>query len=104
MLKSSVFESDWIDFEPGRFLVHRGTDAIRVVDIGLLPEYRNQGIGGALLSAVLVEAAADGKPVRIHIESFNRAIRLYERLGFGPVGLNGIHVEMEWPAHPFQIN
>ena len=80
----------------GRLFVHRGTDAIRVVDLGLLPEYRNQGIGGALLKAVLDEADDDGKPVRLHVESFNRAARLYERLGFRSVGLNGIHIEMEW--------
>ena len=80
----------------GRILVHRGADEICVVDIGLLPEYRNQGIGGALLKAVLDEAAEAGKPVRLHVESFNRAVRLYERLGFGPIRTDGIHVEMEW--------
>jgi ribosomal protein S18 acetylase RimI-like enzyme len=80
----------------GRLLVHRGTDAIRVVDLGLLPTYRNQGIGGALLKAVQDEAAEAGKPIRLHVESFNRAVKLYERLGFRPVGINGIHVEMQW--------
>jgi ribosomal protein S18 acetylase RimI-like enzyme len=84
------------DQPAGRLLVHRATDAIRVVDIGLLPEYRNQGIGGALLKAVLDEAAETGKPIRLHVESFNRALRLYERLGFRPVGINGIHLEMQW--------
>jgi GNAT superfamily N-acetyltransferase len=80
----------------GRLFVHRDADAIRVVDIGLLPEYRNQGIGGALLRAVLDEAAETGRPVRLHVESFNRAATLYRRLGFGPIRTDGIHVEMEW--------
>lgn len=80
----------------GRLLVHRGAGEIRVVDLGLLPEHRNQGIGGALLKAVLDEAVEAGKPVRIHVESSNRAMRLYERLGFGPIRTDGIHVEMEW--------
>jgi ribosomal protein S18 acetylase RimI-like enzyme len=80
----------------GRLFVHRGTDAIRVVDLGLLPEHRNQGIGSALLRAVLDEAAEIGKPIRLHVESFNRAVRLYERLGFSRIGINGIHVEMQW--------
>jgi GNAT superfamily N-acetyltransferase len=89
----------------GRLFVHRGADAIHVVDFGLLPQYRNQGIGGALLKAVLDEADDDGKPVRLHVESFNRALRLSERLGFRSVGLNGIHIEMEWdPRIPSKRN
>jgi GNAT superfamily N-acetyltransferase len=80
----------------GRFFVHRGADAIRVVDLGLLPEYRSQGIGSALLKAVLEEADEAGMPIRLHAESFNRAMKLYERLGFRAVGTGGIHVEMEW--------
>jgi ribosomal protein S18 acetylase RimI-like enzyme len=79
----------------GRFFVHRGADAIRVVDLGLLPEYRSQGIGSALLKAVLEEADEAGMPIRLHVESFNRAMKLYERLGFRAVRINGIHVEME---------
>ena len=79
----------------GRFFVHRGADAIRVVDLGLLPEYRSQGIGSALLKAVLEEADEAGMPIRLHAESFNRAMKLYERLGFRAVRINGIHVEME---------
>jgi GNAT superfamily N-acetyltransferase len=79
----------------GRLFVHRGAGEIRVVDLGLLPEHRNQGIGGALLKAVLDEAAEAGKPVRLHVELFNRAVRLYERLGFAPIGTQGVHIEME---------
>ena len=79
----------------GRFFVHRGADAIRVVDLGLLPEYRSQGIGSALLKALLEEADAAGMPIRLHVVSFNRAVKLYERLGFRAVRINGIHVEME---------
>jgi GNAT superfamily N-acetyltransferase len=79
----------------GRLFLHRGTDLIRVVDIGLLPEHRNQGIGGALLKAVLDEADEAGKPVRLHVESFSRAVSLYERLDFASIGTDGVHIEME---------
>jgi ribosomal protein S18 acetylase RimI-like enzyme len=80
----------------GRLFLHRGADEIRVVDIGLLPEHRNRGIGGALLKAVLDEAAEAGKPVRLHVESFNRAVSLYERLDFASIGIDGAHIEMEY--------
>jgi ribosomal protein S18 acetylase RimI-like enzyme len=80
----------------GRFFVHCGADAIRVVDLGLLPEYRNRGIGSALLKAVLEEADEADMAIHLHVKSFNRAMKLYERLGFRAVGTGGIHVEMEW--------
>jgi GNAT superfamily N-acetyltransferase len=79
----------------GRLFLHRGADEIRVVDIGLLPEHRNRGIGGALLKAVLDEAAEAGKPVRLHVESFSRAVSLYERLDFASIRTDGVHIEME---------
>lgn len=66
----------------GRFYVDRWSDQIRVVDIALLPEHRNRGWGTALLEQVLAEGERDGLPVTIHVESFNPAQRLYERLGF----------------------
>lgn len=93
----SGYEIILFDDQPiGRLFVHRGPEVIRVVDIGLLSEYRNRGLGGALLEAMLDEAAESGQPVRLHVESSNRAVRLYERLGFRPIRIDGIHVEMEW--------
>jgi len=80
----------------GRLYVDRRDDEIRIVDIALLPEHRNTGIGGALIRDLLTEAAAARKPVRIHVERFNPALRLYERLGFIQVGDNGVHYLMEW--------
>ena len=63
---------------------------------GVLPEYRNAGIGGSVLEDLLAEAAEAGKPVRGHVENFNPALRLYERLGFVKVGVNGVRHLIEW--------
>jgi ribosomal protein S18 acetylase RimI-like enzyme len=82
----------------GRLYVDRRGDELRIVDIALLPEHRGSGIGGALLRELLEEAAATGKPVRIHVEHMNPALRLYERLGFRRIGEFGIYLLMEWAA------
>jgi ribosomal protein S18 acetylase RimI-like enzyme len=66
----------------GRLYVDRWEREIRVVDVAVLPEWRGRGIGEELLRGVLAEGDAAGKPVSIHVEQFNRARRLYERLGF----------------------
>ena len=42
------------------------------------------------------EAAAAGKSLRIHVERFNPALRLYERLGFRQIDDRGVYLFMEW--------
>jgi hypothetical protein len=49
-----------------------------------------------LLRAFQAEAAASGKPLRIHVERFNPALRLYERLGFRQIENRGVYLFMEW--------
>lgn len=80
----------------GRLYVHRRPDELHIIDIALLPEHRNAGIGSALLKDLLAEAERAGIPVGIYVERFNPAQRLYERLGFSQVGDEGIYYRMEW--------
>jgi ribosomal protein S18 acetylase RimI-like enzyme len=80
----------------GRFYVHRRPAEIRLVDIAFLPELRNGGIGTSILRDLLAEGEAAGKPVTIHVEVYNPAMRLYERLGFRPIEDRGPYRLMEW--------
>ena len=82
----------------GRLYIARWPDQIRIVDISLLPEHRSRGIGSDLLRDVLDEGAASNLPVTIHVENFNPAMRLYERLGFRPISEYGVYHLMEWRA------
>ena len=86
-----------LDGEPaGRLYVDRREDEIRLIDIALLPEHRGHGIGGELMRDLLKEGEEKGLPVRIHVERFNPALRLYERLGFRHVEEQGPYYLMEW--------
>ena len=88
-----------VDGEPaGRLYVARWARETRVMDITLLAGFRGRGIGTALLAGLIDEAAAAGKAVTIHVEQFNPAMRLYERLGFRPVAGEGVYVLRERPA------
>jgi ribosomal protein S18 acetylase RimI-like enzyme len=80
----------------GRLYVHRREAEIRLVDISFLPEFRNQGLGTRLLRELFAEAEAAGKPLTIHVEKFNPAMRLYQRLGFTCIGETGPYDLMEW--------
>lgn len=78
----------------------RWPEEIRIVDIALLPGYRGRGIGSGLLAALMTEARSAGKPLTIHVERFNRALGLYERLGFAPVADKGVYLLLRWSPTP----
>lgn len=80
----------------GRLYVHRREREIRLMDIALLPEHRGRGIGGSLLHDLMTEAAAAGKRLTIHVEEYNPARRLYERLGFRKIDEHGVYHLLEW--------
>ena len=84
----------------GRIYLQHRHDAILVIDVSLLPAHCGQGIGSAVLAAVFGQAAAAGKRVQIHVERFNPAQRLYQRLGFRLVEDKGVYLFLEWNAAP----
>jgi GNAT superfamily N-acetyltransferase len=95
--RQTTFDVILADGEPiGRLYVARWAKETRIVDIALLPDYRNAGIGSGLLHELMTEAAAAGKPVSIHVEQYNPAMRLYLRLGFVPIGEHGVYLLMRW--------
>jgi ribosomal protein S18 acetylase RimI-like enzyme len=89
----SVILSD--DHPAGRLYVARWPKEIRIVDIALLPEHRGIGIGTRLLKDLISESEESGKHLSIHVERFNPALRLYDRLGFRTVADKGVYVLME---------
>lgn len=80
----------------GRLYIDRLPGDIRIIDIALMPEVRGKGLGRILLQEILDEAAGSGRKVTIHVEHFNPAMRLYERLGFRHIDTNGVYHLMEW--------
>lgn len=87
----------------GRLCLCEFDDEIRLMDIALLPEVRNVGLGSRMIRAVMDTAAARGKAVRIHVEQFNPAWRLYKRLGFVFLEDRGIYQFMEWRRMPASL-
>ena len=80
----------------GRMYIDRGEEEIRLLDISLLNEYRNRGIGSILMRNLLDEADRFGKPVRLYVYKMNSAVRFYQRFGFQYVEDTGVHYFMEW--------
>jgi ribosomal protein S18 acetylase RimI-like enzyme len=84
------------DREFGSMIVNRGEHDIHLVDIALLPDKRDQGIGTYVLRTLLEEAVVGAKIVCLQVAVTNRAIKFYERLGFSKIKDGGAYISMEW--------
>ena len=66
----------------GRFMLRRTEEAIFLVDITIVPEFRNLGFGAKLINDLIEDSTLTGKPIHLHVLASNFAKRLYDRLGF----------------------
>jgi len=82
----------------GRHLVERQTDCYRCIDLAILPDYRNRGIGAWAIRQIQQVAALEAVPFRLCVAKTGSALRLYERLGFVRASGDALSYEMEWRA------
>lgn len=84
-------------YPAGRLYVAHNEQEIRLLDITLLPDYRNKGIGSTVLNKLINKAQQQQKPLSHTVIKFNQAaIRLYQRLGFVIQGEASHHWLMTW--------
>ncbi len=79
----------------GRMIVLRAGGAWQLIDISLLPQYRNQGIGGELIRTLIRECTQAGAVLKLQVLNTNPARRLYGRLGFASTGQDQIYTQMQ---------
>ena len=88
-----------VDHQPaGRFYVNQHASSMRVVELSLLPEYRQQGIGTQLIKQIQAEATRLSIPLRLKVLIGNEARNFYQRLGFSEIRRVEMHAELEWRA------
>jgi len=81
----------------GRIWVGADDTQIRLLDIAVIPEFQNRGVGAHLLRQLMDEATRDNKPLRHMVFVLNEnAFRFYERLGFKTIEDAGGYLHMEW--------
>lgn len=85
-----------VDEPIGRTIIDRKSDELRLVDIALLPGFRNRGIGALLVQQLLDEGRERQLPIRLQVFKYGDAVRFYERLGFRLVEEDGSYLRMEW--------
>ena len=86
----SVIVSD--DADAGFLQLQRGADFLNVAEIHLLPAFRGQGLGTAVLRYIQALGDKEELPVLIGCFRANQGARdLYLRLGFQPAGESDTH-------------
>ena len=91
---SYIVQADGID--AGWIVVSEAPEQLRLVEIMVLPECRDKGIGSVAIAEALRIHQAKQKPVRLDVNPMNHgAIRLYERLGFRIVERDPVRFVME---------
>jgi non-ribosomal peptide synthetase component F/GNAT superfamily N-acetyltransferase len=104
-------EAYYLDFDPavhwivvvdgkdvGDFGVVRTDRFIDALGIHLLPEHQNNGLGAKILKDIFKEADAKGVPVTARVIKSNRALKLWQRIGFVITGEKGQHYEITRPC------
>ena len=84
------------DREIGHLYYETKQQEVRIIDMALLPQYRNMGIGRKILTDIIKNAEANGSKVSLHVEHTNPAVSLYNALGFKKVRNRGAHALMEY--------
>lgn len=95
---SARYDVILVDGAPaGRIWVGTDEVQIRLLDIALLKEFQNRGVGTQLLRQLMDEAARNNKALRHMVFVLNEnASRFYERLGFKTIEDLGGYKHMEW--------
>ncbi|MCA1590670.1 MAG: GNAT family N-acetyltransferase [Acidobacteria bacterium] len=79
----------------GRMITEQGSDETKLIDISLLAEFRDRGIG----TQILENLKADSKTVLLQVLKTNvDAKRFYDRQGFETIDVADLHWTMRWKS------
>ena len=100
-------------FDPGRSYIvvvggrdvgflsmERRIDTLFLANLQILPEEQGQGLGTAIIKAILAQAYDEGISVSLQVLKVNPARHLYERLGFVVSGETATHYLMSTTYEP----
>ena len=108
--QDAFFDQDWdsANFDMitadgatiGYCAIEERADDIHLRELVIDPSAQGRGIASILLERLQDRARRLHKPIRLGTFPKNRALGLYSRLGFVPIGSTETHVLMEWRADP----
>jgi ribosomal protein S18 acetylase RimI-like enzyme len=91
-VKIRIIQRDGHD--AGLLQVEETSGHVFLAQVEILPTFQNQGVGSAVIRAVIEDAKRKNKPVLLQVLRPNPARRLYQRLGFSVWAENATHFKM----------
>lgn len=82
----------------GRMLVDREPAGLHLIDLALLEDHRNRGIGSELIGKLQEECAKESRTLHFQVLKGNPAIQLYRRLGFAESEADAMYLHMAWSS------
>jgi ribosomal protein S18 acetylase RimI-like enzyme len=92
----AAFEIINADDQPVGRLYTLRNQLIRILDITVLPEFRNRGIGSVLIDRIVRQSQETGKAIQLYVETFNPSIGFFSRYGFSKVAEDGLNYLLEY--------
>lgn len=86
------------DVPCGYMCVEYRDEDIYIREIVIDNEFQGKGVGTFLLREIIEDARVRRIPVRLGTQRTNRAINLYQKLGFREFNRTETHVLMEWKS------
>jgi ribosomal protein S18 acetylase RimI-like enzyme len=80
----------------GRLQLDKNDNGFRIINISLLSEFRNNGIGTAIIQDIIYEANSKKIPVFLDVDRINPAFNLYQRFGFKIINQDEIRFSMKY--------
>ena len=81
----------------GRLYLTSAAKDIRILDIGLLEDYRSMGIGSQVIQHLIHQALQNRQSLSLQVTWFNSsAFNFYQSLGFTVLNCTGIGYEMKY--------
>lgn len=71
-------------------------DHIHIIDISVLRNYQNQGIGSTIIKDLQTTAKQTKQFITLHVSTSSPAYFLYLKLGFFDIQRNEIDIKMKW--------
>ena len=91
----SIIEVDGVPV--GMLQLIANSDTVDIHELQIDPSHQSRGLGTSVLTDVVSDASARGRTVRLSVGLKNqKAIRLYERLGFVSQGQSETHLHMTY--------
>jgi ribosomal protein S18 acetylase RimI-like enzyme len=104
--QDGFFAADWnpstheiilADDRPvGYCVIEHRADDVHVRELVLDVSAQGRGIGSGIIRQLQQAASREAKPIRLGTLAENRALALYARLGFEPIGRTDTHVLLQW--------